>query len=97
MFNLDYKLKMSGMKISNQNQSTIRVIMENLVNKSPSDSFISLYIVSGESQVNGFLCISSAAIRMDFSHTAGDPIGVVKMLSKDLLSQINHWKLNRII
>ena len=90
-----YRLLMSGMTISSPIQNSIRIIMENLVNKSPSDGQLALHIDMGESQVNGFLSISSQAITLDFSQCGEDPLNVVQLLSKDLLIQIVQWKSKR--
>ncbi|MCB0392118.1 MAG: hypothetical protein KDD58_12565 [Bdellovibrionales bacterium] len=90
------KINLSGLFVSNDNKQVIESIMQLLVNKSPSNSFLSLCIVSGESEVHGFLSISSKAMNFESSQYGNDLISVVKILSSDVQEQLKKWIAQRV-
>lgn len=83
------------MKLSNVSQKAIEILMQNLANKSPSDSFLCLSLVSGESDINAFLSITSKHGKFDYNKYGFEPLSVVELLSKDLLDQLKIWKANK--
>lgn len=90
------RIKLNGMKLSDTCQRSIEVLMQSLANKSPSDSFLSFCLVSGENDVNAFLSITSKSGEFHSSHHGNEPISVVKKLSKDLHSQLKLWVERRV-
>lgn len=96
MYMPNCKINLSGLVVSASNQRSIEDIMQVLTNKSPSDSYLNLCVVSGESDVNGFLSITSMSRKFESSQFGSNPLDVVQKLSKDLQSQIKLWISGRV-
>jgi len=89
------KIDLSGLTVSDLDRIAIEKLMNGLVGKSPSDSYLKLCILNGENKVNGFLSITSKSRKFESSQYGENPLNVVKKLSKDLQSQIKIWAAQR--
>ena len=89
------KINVNGFQLSDKKQSSIQHIVQALQNRSPSNSVLNLSIVSGESGAIGFFTIVSRSIKFESYQIGVDPMGVVKLLNKDLLAQLTLWVKQR--
>ena len=96
MYMANCKIKLTGLTLTDSCQRSIETIMQNLANKSPSDSFLQLSVDSGECNVNAFLSITSKSGKFHSSICGNEPLLVVKQLSKDLHNQIKSWIAKRV-
>ncbi|MCB0357347.1 MAG: hypothetical protein KDD40_10085, partial [Bdellovibrionales bacterium] len=90
------KINLSGLVVSESDQRNIENLIQILIDKSPSNSYLNLCIISGESEVNGFLSITSKSQKFESSQYGDNPLDVVKKLSIDLLAQIKIWISERV-
>jgi len=90
-------LMFSGLFISLEQKHAIELLFAAFQNKSPSDSSVSLQVVSGECDVNCFLRIKSKVMNFEVSKKGTDPLTVVKLLSKLWQKEISNWHKERVI
>lgn len=94
---LNCNINFSGLQISRQDQSEIEGIMRLIHSRSPSDSFLTLCIIIGENDVNGFLSIDSNKMKHKINLVGKNPLNVMKNMVVDFNSQLNVWKKCRIV
>lgn len=85
------KILFSGLKPTDKTRSEIELLIQSLQSRSPSDGIIRLCLVGGESEINGFLSITSRSEKFESCKIGQDALKVVKLLKEDLLKQLKLW------
>ena len=89
-------LKFEGLMVTRESRRLIGGMLERLQCNVPSDSFIKLTIIKGESGASGVLKISSSDMNLNLVHKATDSLSVARFLAAKMNRKIVLWHKGRI-